>query len=79
MVDAVTPSPSEETKNTMKNSKRKRKRVIGKVGKILTLADVIKRFRKECAKRSKKKAREEKAQAREKGASFQVNGSSHKI
>ena len=79
IVDAVTPSPSEETKNAMKNSKRKRRRVQANVGEILTSADVIEIFRRESIERSKKKARKEKAQAKEKNANFQTNGSSPNI
>ena len=75
-MDAVTPSSSEETKNAMKNSKRKRRRVQANVGEIVTSADVIERFRRESIERSKKKARKEKAQAKEKNANFQTNGSS---
>ena len=72
---AITPSPSEETKAAMVNSKKKRKRVQAKAGEVLTAEDVIKRLKEEeSAREEKKKKKETKNKAGQ--SNFQIIESS---
>eukprot|EP00794_Sanderia_malayensis_P019809 gene19809-21749_t len=59
VIAAVTPSPSEQTKLAMLNSKKKRKRVQAKIGEVLTADDVVERLRIEQVEREQTKSKKQ--------------------
>ena len=79
VIEAVTPSPSEQTKAAMLNSKKKRKRVQARVGEVLTSDDVVERLRKEHVEREEKRSKnEKKITSNKRQLSFEVIASSSK-